>query len=61
MSGKFISNSQMILLLGNSQSCLEIVTEEFNGKHCMNIVDFDLFNNTKNAVRDENIFKGIKV
>jgi len=42
---------------GNSQSCLEIATEEFNGKHCMNIVDFDLFNNTKNAVRDENIFK----
>ena len=48
-------------MLGNSQSCLEIATEEFNGKHCLNIVDVDPINNTKNSVADEDIVKGIKI
>jgi len=43
---------------GNSQSCLEIATEEFNGKHCLNIVDVNPINNTKNSVSDEDIVKG---
>ena len=46
---------------GNSQSCLDIATKDFNGKHCMNlgIFDLDAFDQ-KNAGIDEAKIKGIQ-